>query len=81
MRQCFHSIIKPRTDGSFVGWVEEMPGTITRARTLDECREKLRESLKLIIETNRSEARLWVDQTCMQEEVAVETPDELALAE
>ena len=26
MTHRFHSIIKPRTDGSFVGWVEEMPG-------------------------------------------------------
>ncbi len=76
MKQCFHSIIKPRADGSFVGWVEEIPGTITRARSLDECREKLRESLLLIIETNRSEARLWVDRSCLQESLEVETPDD-----
>ena len=76
MKQCFHSIIKPRPDGTFVGWVEEIPGTITRAKSLDECRMKLRESLMLIIETNRSEARLWMDRSCLQESVEVETPDD-----
>lgn len=76
MKQSFHSIIKPRPDGTFVGWVEEIPGTITRAKSLDECREKLRESLKLMIETNRSEARLWMDRSCLQEQVEVETPDD-----
>lgn len=79
MRQRYHSIIKPRSDGSYVGWVEEMPGTITRAASLDECRVKLRESLELIIETHRSEARLWLDPTCLHEEVEVETPDDLEL--
>lgn len=77
MRQCYHSIFRPRHDGSFVGWVEELPGTITRARSLEECREKLRESLQLMIETNRSEARLWADQSCVMEAVEVETPDDV----
>jgi predicted RNase H-like HicB family nuclease len=76
MRQSFHSIIKPRHDGWFVGWVEELPGAITRARTLEECRAKLRESLELIIDINRSEARLWVDPSCLMESVEIETPDE-----
>ena len=79
MKQCFHSIIKPRSDGWYVGWVEEIPGTITRARTLGECREKLRESLMLIIESNRSEARLWADRSCLQEALEVDVPDEAAL--
>ena len=80
MRQCYHSIIKPRNDGWFVGWVEEIPGTVTRARTLDDCRAKLRESLELIIETNRSEARLWTDPSCLHEAVEVETPDDEVFA-
>ena len=79
MRQRFHSIIKPRPDGSFVGWIEEIPGTISRARSLKECRAQLRDSLELILQTHRSEARLWMDRTCLHEEVEVETPDELEL--
>lgn len=76
MKHQFHSIIKPRTDGSYVGWVEEIPGAITRGRSLDECREKLRDALSLMIETNRSEARLWADSSCLQERVEVETADD-----
>jgi len=29
MKQRYHTIIKPSTNGWFVGWVEEVPGTIT----------------------------------------------------
>jgi predicted RNase H-like HicB family nuclease len=76
MKQQFHSIIRPRTDGSYVGWVEEIPGAITRGRSLDECREKLRDALVLMIETNRSEARLWADSSCLEECVEVDMPDQ-----
>ena len=76
MKQQFHSIIKPRTDGSYVGWVEEIPGAITRGRSLDECREKLRDALALMIQTNRSEARLWADSSCLQERVEGESADD-----
>ncbi|MFT3785833.1 MAG: type II toxin-antitoxin system HicB family antitoxin [Tepidisphaeraceae bacterium] len=75
MKQCFHTIIKPRSDGWFVGWVEEMPGTVTRARSLDECRAKLRESLQIMIETHRSEARMFMDRTCLQEMLEVESDE------
>lgn len=76
MKHRFHTLIKPRTDGSFVGWVEEMPGTVTRGRSLDECRANLRDALMLMIETNRSEARLWADRSCLSEAVEVETRDD-----
>jgi predicted RNase H-like HicB family nuclease len=75
MKQHYHTIIRPRHDGSYLGWVEEMPGTITRARSLEECREKLRESLALIIETHRSEARMWLDPSCMEELLEVDVPE------
>lgn len=81
MKHRFHSIIRPRSDGSYVGWVEEIPGTVTRGKSLDECRANLRDALMLMIETNRSEARLWADRSCLSEPVEVETPDELALSE
>jgi predicted RNase H-like HicB family nuclease len=75
MKQQYHSIIRSRHDGSYIGWVEEVPGTITRARTMEECREKLRESLLLIIETNRAEARLWLDSQCIEETVELDVPE------
>lgn len=76
MRQRYHTIIKPETNGWFVGWVEEIPGTITHGRSLDECRKNLRESLLLMVETHRDEARLGLDRNCIQEAIEIET-DEL----
>lgn len=45
MLQRYHTIIKPENNGWFVGWVEEIPGTITHGKSLTECRERLRERL------------------------------------
>ena len=53
MKQRYHTIIKPQSTGWFVGWVEEIPGTITHGKSLQECRENLREALELMIETHR----------------------------
>lgn len=75
MKQRYHTIIKPRPDGSFVGWVEEVPGTISRGATIVECRRHLREALAVIIETHRAEARLFMDETCLEGSLEVEIPD------
>src|SRR5688572_15525459 len=50
MKQRFHTIIKPERNGWYVGWVEEIPGTITQAKSLHECRRNLRDALELMIE-------------------------------
>ena len=42
MKQRYHTIIKPDANGSFVGWVEEIPGALTHGRSLSECRQNLR---------------------------------------
>jgi predicted RNase H-like HicB family nuclease len=75
MKQRFHTIIKPERNGWFVGWVEEIPGTITHGRSLEECRENLRDSLQLMIETHRHEARLPLDASCIQEAIEIETAE------
>ena len=75
MKQRFHTIIKPEPNGWFVGWVEEIPGTITQARTLDQCRENLRDALRLMLETHRDDARIPLDATCIQESLDIEVPD------
>ena len=72
MKQRYHTIIKPQRTGWFVGWVEEVPGTITHGKSLDECRENLREALQLMIETHRDEARQALDQSCIQESIEIE---------
>jgi len=76
MRQRYHTIIKPESTGCYVGWVEEIPGTLTQGRSLDECRKNLRTSLLLMVETHRDEARIPLDASCIQEAMEIDT-DEL----
>lgn len=81
MKQRYHTIIKPEPNGSFVGWVEEIPGAITQGRSLDECRRNLRDSLKLMVETHRDEARQGLDPSCIQEAMeidVIEPPPDIA---
>jgi predicted RNase H-like HicB family nuclease len=73
MKQCYHTIIKPESNGWFVGWVEEVPGTITHGKSLSECRENLRDALMLMLETHRDEARLGLDEKCIQECIEIDT--------
>jgi len=75
MKQRYHTIIKPEPNGWFVGWVEEIPGTITQARTLEECRDNLRDALELMLQTHRDEARIPLDSTCIQEALDIDVPD------
>ena len=75
MRQRYHTIIKPESTGWFVGWVEEIPGTITHGHSLDECRKNLRQSLLLMVETHRDEARQGLDARCIQESIEIDTSE------
>ena len=76
MKQRYHTIIKPEENGWFVGWVEEIPGAISQGRSLDECRQNLRDSLSLIVETHRDEARIGLDPSCIQEAIEIEIPEQ-----
>ena len=75
MRQRYHTIIKPRSDGWFVGWVEEIPGAISKGHSLEECRQRLRDSLELMVETYRQEARLGLSPRCIQESIEIEVAE------
>lgn len=75
MKQRYHTIIKPETNGWFVGWVEEIPGAISQGRSLQECRQNLRDSLELIVETHRDEARIGLDPSCILEAIEIELPE------
>ena len=81
MRQRYHTIIRPEPNGWFVGWVEEVPGTITSGKSLSECRDKLRRSLSLMIETYRDEARAGLTAGCILEAVEIEVDDANAFGE
>lgn len=80
MKQRYHTIIKPEENGWFVGWVEEIPGAISQGRSLDECRQKLRDSLSLLVETHRDEARIGLGPSCIQESIEIEIPEQPTMA-
>lgn len=45
-------------DGEWwLGYVEELPGANSQERTLEECRESLREAVTLVLEANRDLTR------------------------
>ena len=81
MRQQYHTIIEPRQDGRFVGWVEEIPGTITHGRSLPECRARLRDALELMLETRRHESRLGSSDRAIHELIDVDVSDDVAAGE
>lgn len=81
MRQSYHSIIKPAREGVFIGWVEEVPGTITAGRSLEECRANLRDALRLMVETHRHEARLALDEDCLQEPIEIDVDDDAVMSD
>src|SRR3954466_3701633 len=76
MKQRYHTIIRPDQNGWFVGWVEEIPGTITQGRSLEECRRNLRDALQLMLETHRDEARLGLNRECILESIEIDVSDE-----
>src|SRR5205085_7859347 len=80
MKQRYHTIIRPQSNGGFVGWVEEIPGTITQGRSLQQCRRNLRDALQLMLETDRDEARLALSPECLLESVEIDVVDELPYA-
>ena len=71
MKQRYHTIIKPARKG-YVGWVEEVPGAITQGRSLEECRQNLKDALTLLLETHRDEARRAMDDSCIEEDIEVD---------
>jgi predicted RNase H-like HicB family nuclease len=78
MKQRYHTIIRPENNGWFVGWVEEVPGTITHAKSLEQCREQLRDALQLMLETHRDEARLGLDESCILEAIEIDLTEQPA---
>ena len=77
MRQCYHTIFMKRPDGWFVGWVEEIRGTITAGQSLDECRRNLKDSLQLMLQAHRDEARtpLSSGSPFITESIEVDVPE------
>jgi predicted RNase H-like HicB family nuclease len=46
-----------RVPEGYIGFVEELPGANTQAKTLDEARTNLQEAVALVLEANRTLAQ------------------------
>ncbi len=42
-----------KVDEGYIGFVEELPGANTQAKTLEEARSNLQEAIALVLEANR----------------------------
>jgi len=51
----FTAVFRQVPEG-YIGFVEEVPGTRTRGRTLEEVREKLADAVEHVLEVNRARA-------------------------
>jgi len=47
MSRKFNVIIEKDEDGYFVGWVPELPGCHTQAKSLDVLQKRLKEAIRL----------------------------------
>jgi len=71
MHNEFTAIIE--RDGEwFIAYCPEIPGANGQGRTLEECRESLREAIALILEDRREDALRGVPQDAIREIVTVQ---------
>ena len=48
-----YTAVFKKTARWYLGWIEEVPGVNTQAKTLDEARENLKEALLLVVQSNK----------------------------
>lgn len=60
-----------QAEGWYIGYCPEIPGANGQGRTLDECRESLREAIALILEDKREDGLRGVPQDAIRETVRI----------
>lgn len=55
----------------YIGYCLEVPGANGQGKTLDECRDSLREAIKLILDDRRDTALAGVPQEAIRETIDV----------
>ena len=56
MNQAYTAVVK-KSDGDWIGWIEEVPGVNCQESTREELLESLRVTLREALEFNRRDAR------------------------
>jgi predicted RNase H-like HicB family nuclease len=55
----------------YIGWIEEIPGANTQAKTIKELKENLKEALVLIIESNKVLTKKETEKPFIREPIYV----------
>lgn len=58
-------------DGWFIGYCPEVPGANGQGRTLEECRESLRDAITLILEDRREDGLRGVPADAIREKLTL----------
>jgi predicted RNase H-like HicB family nuclease len=64
--------IYEKGDKYYIGYCPEVPGANGQGETLEECRESLKEAIKLILEDRLEDALRGIPDDAIQEMVFVE---------
>lgn len=70
--QARFTAIYEKGDKYYIGYCPEVPGANGQGKTLAECRESLKEAIKLILLDRREEGLKGVPSNAIQESVVVE---------
>ena len=64
--------IYEKGDQYYIGYCPEVPGANGQGETIEECREDLKEAIKLILQDRLEEALQGVPSDAIQETVVIE---------
>ena len=65
------TVVFEKDEEWFVGYCPEVPGANGQGKTLDECRESLREAIKLVLDDRREDGLRGVPDDAIREELKV----------
>ena len=74
MRHDYHVVFTPIEDGWIMATVPELPGAITQGRDLEEARENIRETVELLLESYRENARHDAPGSAIWDTMSIEVP-------
>ncbi len=72
MTRARFTAVYEKGDKYYIGYCPEVPGANGQGKTLAECRESLKEAIKLILLDRREEGLKGVPSNAIQESVVVE---------
>jgi len=71
MRNEFTAVFE-RDGDWYIGYSPEFPGANGQGRTIEECRQSLREAVALILEDRRTDALTGIPEDAIREVVTIE---------